>query len=73
LVDLDEILYGIDDIESYLDAIFFNHIASTILEWLTFKLLRWVYLLSRLVDLDEILYGGDGIESDVHHSKMVDV
>jgi hypothetical protein len=31
-VDLDEILYGGDDIEGNLDAIFFNPIASTIPE-----------------------------------------
>jgi hypothetical protein len=30
LVDLDEILYGGDDIESDLDAIFFNLLASNI-------------------------------------------
>jgi hypothetical protein len=28
-MDLDEILYGGDDIEGNLDAIFFNHVAST--------------------------------------------
>jgi hypothetical protein len=62
LVDLDEILYGGDDIEHYLDYILFNPVASTIQKWRTFKLVRWVQLLNRLVDLDEILYGGDGIE-----------
>jgi hypothetical protein len=54
-VDLDEILYGGDDI-------LFNSVASTIPKWRTFKLLRWVLLLNRLVDLDEILYGGDDAE-----------
>jgi hypothetical protein len=54
-VDLDDILYGGDDIECYLDSILFNHIASIIPTWRT---LRWVQLLNRLVDSDEILYGG---------------
>jgi hypothetical protein len=62
LLDLDEILYGCDDIECYLDYILFNLVASAIPKLRTFKLLRWVQLLNRLVDLDEILYGGDGIE-----------
>jgi hypothetical protein len=61
-VDLDEILYGGDDIEGYLNFILFNATASTLPKWQTFKLLRWVKLLNRLVDLDEILYGGDSIE-----------
>jgi hypothetical protein len=61
-LDLDEILYGSDSTEYYLDYILFNPEASTIPKWRTFKLLRWVQLLSRLVDLDEILYGGDGTE-----------
>jgi hypothetical protein len=56
LVDLDEILYGDDDIEDDLDSILFNTVASTIKKWHTFK------LLNRLVDLNEILYGGNGIE-----------
>jgi hypothetical protein len=62
LVDLDEILYGGDDIEDDFDSILFNAVASTIPKWRAFKLLRWVQLLNQLVDLDEILYGGDGIE-----------
>jgi hypothetical protein len=62
LVDLDEILYGGDDIEDDLDSILFNAVASTIQKWRTFKLLGWVQLLNRLVDLDKILYGGDDIE-----------
>jgi hypothetical protein len=61
-VDFNEILYGGDDIEDYLDSILFNVVALTIPKWLTFKLLRWVQILNRLVDLDEVLYGGDGIE-----------
>jgi hypothetical protein len=56
LLDLDEIMYGGNDIEDNLD------IASTIPKFRMFKFLRWVQLLNRLVDLDEILYGGDGIE-----------
>jgi hypothetical protein len=60
-VDLDEILYGCDDIEDDLESILFNAVASTIPKCQTFKLLRWVQLLNRLVDLDEILYGGDDI------------
>jgi hypothetical protein len=62
LVDFDEILYGGDGVEYYLDYILFNLVASTIPKWRTFKLLRWVLLLNQLVDLDEILYGDDDIE-----------
>jgi hypothetical protein len=61
-VDLDEILFGDDNIEDDLDCILFNSVASTIPKWRTFKLLRWVQLLNQLVDLDDILYGGDGTE-----------
>jgi hypothetical protein len=61
-LDFDEILYGGDGIEYYLDYILFNPVASTIPKWRTFKILRWVLLLNRLVDLDEILFGGDGTE-----------
>jgi hypothetical protein len=61
-VDLDEILYGGDDIEDDLDPILFNPVTSTISKWRTFQLLRWAQILNQLVDLDEILYGGDGIE-----------
>jgi hypothetical protein len=61
-VDLDEILYGGDDIEDDLDSILLTAVVSTIPKWRTFKLLRCVQLLKRLVDLDEILYGGYGIE-----------
>jgi hypothetical protein len=35
LVDLDEILYGGDGIEYYLDYILFNPVASTIPKWRT--------------------------------------
>jgi hypothetical protein len=66
-VDLDEILYGGDGIEYYLDYILFNPVALAILKWRMFKLPRWVKLLNCLVDLVEILYGGgvveDGIDS----------
>jgi hypothetical protein len=61
-VDLDEILYGGDDIDDDIDSIPFNVVASTIPKWRKFNLLRCVQLLNRLVDLDEILYEGDGIE-----------
>jgi hypothetical protein len=61
-MDVDEILYGHDDIEDNLDSILFNTVASTITKWQTFKLLKCVQLLNLLVDLDEILYAGDGIE-----------
>jgi hypothetical protein len=43
-VDLDEILYGCDDIEDDFDSILLNPIASTISKWRTFKLLWWVQL-----------------------------
>jgi hypothetical protein len=56
LVDLDDILYGDDDIEDDVDSMLFNPVASTISKWRTCKLLRRVHLLNRLVDLDEILY-----------------
>jgi hypothetical protein len=68
-VDLDEILYGDDDIEGDLDCMLFNPVASTISKWWTFKLLRRVHLLNRLVDLDEILYCGNSIKHDLDHSK----
>jgi hypothetical protein len=60
-VDLDEMLYGGDDIEDDLYYILFSAVASTISKWRTFKLLSFVELLNRLMDLDE-MYGGDGIE-----------
>jgi hypothetical protein len=62
-VDVDEILYGGDDIENDLYPILFNAVASTISKWRTFKLLKSVQLFNRLVGLDEILYGGHGIDS----------
>jgi hypothetical protein len=37
-VDLDEILFGGDDIEDDLDSILLNTVASTISKWRTFKL-----------------------------------
>jgi hypothetical protein len=57
-VDFDDDLYGGDDIEGDVDAIFFNLVASTVPYWRTFKLLRWVHMLNRMVDLVEILYCG---------------
>jgi hypothetical protein len=45
LVDVDEILYGGDDIESDFKSILFNPVASIIPKWRTFILLRWVQLL----------------------------
>jgi hypothetical protein len=53
-VDLDEILYGGDDVEDDLDVIFFNPVPSTVSKWRTFNPLSWVHIFSRLVDLDEI-------------------
>jgi hypothetical protein len=55
-VDLNEILYGDDDIEGDLDPILFNSVVSTIPKWPTSKLLRWVLFLNGLVDLDENWY-----------------
>jgi hypothetical protein len=69
-VHLDEILSGGDGIEDDLDSTVFNHVASTISKWRTFKPLRWVHLLNQFVDLDEILYCGNGIKGDLDHSKM---
>jgi hypothetical protein len=68
-VDFDETLYG-DDIEGDLDSMLLSLVPSTIPQWQTFKLLRWVQPLNWLVDLDEISYGGDDTEVDVDHSKM---
>jgi hypothetical protein len=45
-------LHGGDDVKNYIDSIPLNLVASTIPNWRTFKLLRWVLLLNRLVDLD---------------------
>jgi len=64
-MDLDEILYGVDEIEYCLNNILFNPIPSTIQKWWTFKLLRWVLLSNRLGDLDEILYEINNIEGDL--------
>jgi hypothetical protein len=61
-VDLDEILYDVDDIDDHLDFILFNAVASTITRWRTFKLPRWVKCFNRFVGLDKILYGGGDIE-----------
>jgi hypothetical protein len=61
-VDLDEILYGDDDIQDNLGSILLKAVPSIIQKWWTFKLLRWLQLLNRLVNMDEILYGGDGTE-----------
>jgi hypothetical protein len=61
-VDLDEILYGGDEIEIDLESILFNAVASTVPKWRTFELLSRVQLLNRLVDLDEILHRDDSIE-----------
>jgi hypothetical protein len=69
LVDLDEILYGDDDIEDDLDSMLLNPVASTISKWRTFKCLRRMNLLNRFVDLDEMLYCGNGIKGDFDHSK----
>jgi hypothetical protein len=63
-VDLDEILYGGDDVENDIDAILLNLLASTIPKWRMFKLLRCVHLWKRLVNLDEILYCGNGTKGD---------
>jgi hypothetical protein len=68
-VDLDKLLHGDDDFEDDLDSMLLNPIASTISIWLTFKLLRRVYLLIRLVDFDEILYCND-VKGDLNDSKM---
>jgi hypothetical protein len=46
-VDLDEILYGCDDVEGDLDAILFNPFASTIPKWWVLKLLRWMHVLNK--------------------------
>jgi hypothetical protein len=70
LMELDEILYGSDGIEYYLDYILFNPVASTIPNWRTYKLLRRMLLLNQLVDLDEILYEDDDNEDDLDTIKI---
>jgi hypothetical protein len=62
MVDLDETLYGGDDVVDDIDSILLNLISSAIPEWPTFKLLRLFQTLNRLVDLDETLFAGDGIQ-----------
>jgi hypothetical protein len=64
-VDLDVILYGCYSIEYYAEYILFNHLASTIPKWWTFKFLRWAQILNHMVDLDETLYGGDDVVDDI--------
>jgi hypothetical protein len=61
-VDLDEILYGADGFEYYLDYILFNPVVSSNPKWRTCKFLMWAQLLNLLMDLDEILYGSDSCE-----------
>jgi hypothetical protein len=46
-VDLDEILYEVDNIEDDLDYMLFNPVASTVSKWRRFKLLRRLHLLNR--------------------------
>jgi hypothetical protein len=58
-MDLDEILYGDDDIEDDFEAILINPVASTISKWRTFIILRMVHLFNQLVGLDEIFYCGN--------------
>jgi hypothetical protein len=60
--DLDNIFYGSDGTEYYLDCILLNLVASTIPKWRTFKFLRWSQFINRLVDLDEVLYGIVGVK-----------
>jgi hypothetical protein len=48
--------YGYYDTEADLEAILLKHVASTISQWRTFKLLKWSQILNPLVDLDEIEY-----------------
>jgi hypothetical protein len=45
-VDLDEILYGGDDIENDFNSILLNPVASTIPKWTMFEILRWAQLLN---------------------------
>jgi hypothetical protein len=45
-MDLDEMLYGGDDIEDGFDSMLFNPVALAISKWRTFKLLRRVHLLN---------------------------
>jgi hypothetical protein len=45
-VDLDEILYGDDDVKDDIDYILLNLVASNIPKQWTFKLLRWCRFLN---------------------------
>jgi hypothetical protein len=72
-VDLNEILYGGDDIEDDLYSILFQCRSFNYSKARTFKLMKWVQLLNHLVGLDEIFYGGDDVEGYVDHFKMADV
>jgi hypothetical protein len=45
-VDLDEILYGDNDVEDDIDSLSLNPVASTIPKWRTLKLLRWCKFLN---------------------------
>jgi hypothetical protein len=62
MVDMDEVLYGVDDIEADLDALPLNPLTSTISKLRNFKLLKWAQPFNLVVDMDQILYGGDGTE-----------
>jgi hypothetical protein len=41
LADFNEIWYGGNAIQGYLDAVTFNAISSTILKWLWFRVVGW--------------------------------
>jgi hypothetical protein len=68
-VDLDEILYGSDGIEDYLDSLSFDIVASTIQKIADVFISDVVQCLNRLVDSDEILHCNKGIKGDLDHSK----
>jgi hypothetical protein len=61
LVDFHVIWWAGDAIEGDIDAIIFNPIASRILKWLRFELLRWMHYLHH----STLLTGGLGLESIV--------
>jgi hypothetical protein len=46
-VVVDEILYGGDDVEDDIDSPLLNLVASTILKWRTYKLVRCVQILMK--------------------------
>jgi hypothetical protein len=65
-VDLEDLLYGGDDIVGYLDATTPNPIAPTSSKWLRFKVLKWIQCLHN----STLLNNGLGFKSVVGFSWL---